>query len=152
SRLVPKIARDLETICLKCLNKEPAKRYSTALALVEDLDRFRNGETILARRALPLERGIKWARRRPAAAALLGLAVTVFLGLTLGGAFYERNRRLREGERSQRDLRLMSDMSRLIDRSREVRSAKELSQLQVEMSGLIGGLNNEDESRLDGLH
>ncbi len=90
SRLVPRVARDLETICLKCLQKEPSKRYSLAIALQEDIDRFRNGETILARRTPALERGIKWARRRPVRAALLGAAAAAFLGLTIGGASYER--------------------------------------------------------------
>src|SRR5262249_10691444 len=56
SRLVPRIARDLETICLKCLRKEPQKRYESAEALADDLDRYRHGDTIKARRTSVWER------------------------------------------------------------------------------------------------
>jgi WD40 repeat protein len=77
SRLVPKVARDLECICLKCLEKEPARRYGTASALAEDLGRFLNGEPIHARPASSWERAWKWARRRPAIAALSAAVVLV---------------------------------------------------------------------------
>jgi WD40 repeat protein/serine/threonine protein kinase len=68
--------RDLETICLKCLRKEPAQRYASALELANDLQRFQSGEPIRARPVSPWERGVKWARRRPAAALLV---VTLFV-------------------------------------------------------------------------
>jgi WD40 repeat protein len=82
-RLQPDVPRDLETICLKCLNKDPRRRYPSAAALAEDLERFLGGRTILARPAGPLERGWKWARRRPAEALL---SAAVVLSTALGFA------------------------------------------------------------------
>src|SRR5207237_355385 len=77
-RLRPKIPRDLETICLKCLEKEPDKRYASAAALAADLGRFLAGEPIIARPASAWEHTVKWARRRPAVAALLAVIMLVF--------------------------------------------------------------------------
>ena len=75
----PSIPRDLETICLKCLEKEPARRYASAEALAEDLERWLDGRPIAARRASLVERCYKWASRRPTAAALL-LACLLAIG------------------------------------------------------------------------
>jgi hypothetical protein len=70
-----RVPRDLEVICLKCLEKDPKRRYGSADALADDLERYVRGEPILARRTSMPERVVKWARRRPAIAALLGLVV-----------------------------------------------------------------------------
>jgi serine/threonine protein kinase/TolB-like protein/Flp pilus assembly protein TadD len=74
----PNIDRDLSTICLKCLEKDPKARYSSALALAEDLGHWLKHEPILARRTGPLTRGVKWVRRNPTsgllAASLVALA------------------------------------------------------------------------------
>ena len=83
SQLVPRVSRDLETICLKCLHKEPARRYATAGALAGDLAHYLRGEPILARRTPAWERAAKWAKRRPAAAAAI-CGGSLFLGLTAG--------------------------------------------------------------------
>jgi serine/threonine-protein kinase len=75
-RLVnPKVDRDLSTICLKCLEKDPKRRYSSALALAEDLEHWLRHEPIRARRTGVLARGRKWIRRNPAAAALVVMSV-----------------------------------------------------------------------------
>jgi tetratricopeptide (TPR) repeat protein len=83
SRLRPRLPRDLETICLKCLRKEPQKRYVTAMALADDLDRFLAGQPVHARPAPAWELAIKWARRHPALAALIGTAVSAAVALTV---------------------------------------------------------------------
>src|SRR5262249_44207434 len=70
-QLQPKVPRDLETICLKCLQKDAQRRYDSSADLAEDLRCWRQGEPIEARPAGLVERGLKWMRRRPTTAALL---------------------------------------------------------------------------------
>ena len=84
SRIQPGLPRDIETICLKCLEKVPGRRYATAGALAEDLRRYRAGESILAHPAPAWERAWKWLRRRPTLAAALAVVV-VAVGILLGG-------------------------------------------------------------------
>ena len=88
-RLQPRLPRDLETICLKCLAKEPGRRYATAEGLADDLHRFLTGEPIRARRTRWWEHAWKWARRRPALAALAVLNLGLLLALLVGGGVYQ---------------------------------------------------------------
>ena len=90
SQLVPRLARDLETICLKCLHKDPQKRYSTAEELAKDLDRYREGKPIKARPTPLWEHGLKWTKRRPVAALSIAVSLLAFFGLTLGFIVYQR--------------------------------------------------------------
>ena len=85
SRLQGLVPRDVDTICLKCLEKDPRRRYASAQLLAEDLRRFQAGEPILARRVRLPERAWKWARRRPALAGLVLVLFLATLGVALGG-------------------------------------------------------------------
>jgi serine/threonine-protein kinase len=83
----PGINRDLETMCLKYLEKEPGRRYASAEVLADDLRRWLEGEPIQARRSGRLERAVKWARRRPAVAALIVVSCVAFSALAGSGVF-----------------------------------------------------------------
>ena len=93
SRVHPKLPRDLETICLKCLEKDRHRRYHTAAALADDLHRFLSGEPIAARPPAPWERGVKWMKRRPAVAALLTVGLVALL--TVAGVILRTNARVK---------------------------------------------------------
>ncbi len=105
SRLQPRIPRELDTICLHCLQKQPARRYAGARELADDLRRFAEGRPIRALPSGPVERGLKWARRRPAAAGLLLTAVIAAAALVgLGLAMNRALRRQRDVALEQAEL------------------------------------------------
>jgi len=101
-RLNDKVPRDLETICLKALEKDPPRRYARAADLAHDLRQFLAGQPIAARPTPPWERAWKWARRRPAVAGLLALVVLVG-SLGLGGVLAQWQRA--EAARREADTR-----------------------------------------------
>ena len=84
SRLNAAVPRDLETICLKCLEKDPGRRYASAAALAEDLQRFQRNEPIIARPIGPAGRVLRWSRRDPSGAALVATALAL-VALAMGG-------------------------------------------------------------------
>ena len=100
SRLVPQIPSDLETICLKCLRKEPEQRYWDAEALADDLRRYLDGKPLQARPVGRTERFVKWVRRRPAVASLL--SALVVLVVLIGFLFVvDYGRRASEQQRAR---------------------------------------------------
>jgi hypothetical protein len=106
-QLQPKVPRDLETICLKCLQKEPPRRYGSARELTEDLERFLGGLAIRARPVSRPERLWRWAKRNPTVAGLLTAVSTLLVALAVGSTvaavlLYDLRQ---QAERSARDAR-----------------------------------------------
>jgi WD40 repeat protein/predicted Ser/Thr protein kinase len=103
-RLQPKVPRDLETVCLKCLSKEPTRRYPGAAALAEDLRRYLAGEPVRARPVGAVGRAVRWARRRPSMAALVAVCATVAAVAFAVVTWEGRQARLAQGraERAQK--------------------------------------------------
>jgi hypothetical protein len=104
---VPALPRDIATVCLKCLQKEPTRRYATAAALADDLRRFQAGEPVVARPIGRTVRAWRWCRRNPVAATL---AAGVLLGLVgTAGALVVVSGKNRELERANRDIQNSRD-------------------------------------------
>jgi tetratricopeptide (TPR) repeat protein len=102
-RLQPRCPRDLETVCHKCLEKSPEKRYSTAAAMADDLDRYLDGRPVLARRAGPAERAFKWARRSPLQAAL-GMVAAVCLVMFVAVVLLQARADRQDADLIRRDM------------------------------------------------
>jgi tetratricopeptide (TPR) repeat protein len=140
-RLQLDVPRDLEILCLKCLEKEPKKRYRSAGALADDLHRYLEGEPIAARPVGALERGLKWARRRPAVAALYAVSAAAALGLLgLTGWHYVDLRATLDDARTnwhREEEQRRDDEARFRRAEQERREAERLAGVRAEAEGLV---------------
>ena len=141
SRLNAKVPRDLETICLKCLEKNPQQRYATAAELADDLERFNRHEPIHARAITPAERAMRWVRRNPLQSALAVTAI-ILLGVIVGNTIQER--RLAAQRRAEK-ARLYDRYESGIELVQEERFGEAMAIL-----GKLGDGGNEDlRKRID---
>jgi serine/threonine-protein kinase len=150
-RLQPNLPRDLQTICLKCLEKQVRGRYASARALANDLERFLEGKPIVARPARGWERTWKWMRRKPALAGLITVSALSAVGVTAGVVVYNvqlqravdrasanevdaRRQQRRAGEHYNEARDSLERMLQRFDRYRlgEVPQLKELQRRQLE--------------------
>ncbi|HVK12357.1 MAG TPA: serine/threonine-protein kinase [Gemmataceae bacterium] len=100
----PRVPRDLDAVCRRCLEKEPAARYPSAADLADDLDRFARGEPVRAKPVGPVRRALRWARRHPVPTALGATAATaVLVAAAVGARAWERERWHRLELRAARD-------------------------------------------------
>ena len=125
SRLNTKVPRDLETICLKCLSKEPQRRYASAAALADDLRRFGEGRPIQARPVGWGERSWRWCRRNPTAAALLVTALAL-VGLASGGGVWLVQQRARHDAEMRNEVGTAVAQAERLRKGFHFREAREL--------------------------
>ena len=147
ARLNPTGAARPGTICLKCLHKEPARRYATAAALAEDLQRFLRGEPIAARPPGRWERLVRWLRRHPAQAALLATTVLVVLAAVGGGGWLigQRTQTVRAVEADVREVVRLQQQSALP----EARAALQRAQIRLGDDGPDSARSLVDQARHD---
>jgi serine/threonine-protein kinase len=137
-RLQPGLPRDLQTICLKCLQKDPARRYASAGALADDLGRFLRGEPIAARPVSRPEQLWKWARRRPAAAALVGLSGVFAAVLVAGGLLYQARLREARDESQANAAAALRQQQQAAAQYRQARVALQRMLSRLQERGLAG--------------
>jgi tetratricopeptide (TPR) repeat protein len=159
SQLEPRVPFDLETICLKCLQKEPARRYATAEELADDLRRYLHHEPILARPVSAWERAWKWGKRRPATVALLAVCVAAVLSMVMLVVWHnvslrdrldealadEREAREREHDavEEHRLSQVRNEGQRLYDSARVALAADDLANARLDLTKALTMLRGE---------
>ncbi len=121
----PGLERDIETVCMKCLEKSPERRYASPQLLADDLSRFLNNQPVKARPVSTPERIWRWCGRNPAIATLTGAVAALLIATTITAvslAISERNSRLLSQENSRREAGLNSALNQALDRATQERA------------------------------
>jgi serine/threonine protein kinase/Flp pilus assembly protein TadD len=154
AQLLPKVPLDLNTICLKCLQKEADKRYANAGELADDLRRFLAGEPVRARPVRFWERGLKWVRRNPTVAALIVVSLVALASL-VGCALLYLEHRARAAETSLSEERRKQEeekksrlfkVERLIREAQTARAGKNWEQARISLTDALARMEANDPS------
>jgi hypothetical protein len=147
------VPRDLETICLKCLQKDPRERYRTAQELALDLGRFLDGKPVEARAVSGLERLLKWVKRHPATAAVYGLVLVVTVLGLIGGSMAwlwqdaETARQEAESNRNNAEINRLKAIdaeaatNKALEGEKQARAREAVAKQQVEVLNYIFQIN-----------
>ncbi len=152
SHLRPKMSFDLETICLKCIARDPQKRYSSALELADDLDRFLDGEPVLARRTPVWERALKLAQRHPVKAVMLAMSLMAS-GVIFGAVQHAQKQesdRIRHAQERETDRinGLVQTGEEEVFKAQGAVAQENWADARTIVAGLLSRVENERESRL----
>jgi len=148
SQLNAKIPRDLETICLKCLNKEPERRYASAAALADDLIRFREGRPIHARPVGLVGRLSRWCRRKPTAAAFVATALILTVVAVGGVAWLERQKAEQRSETARKEGRIWQTVEAAMAQAAGLQEQGRWPEAQATLKGAQNLLNSSALSAL----
>jgi eukaryotic-like serine/threonine-protein kinase len=158
-QLEPRVPYDLETICLKCLEKDPARRFATAAELADDLHRFAEGDPILARPTPAWERAWKWGKRRKTTVALVAVIALAIAGgvlfvfwhnVSLRGQLDRALAEERKARQSEQDARQENHLSlvrhegeKLFDSARVAAAAHDWSNARLDLEKALTTIGNE---------
>jgi len=148
--LSAQIDRDLETICLKCLEKDAARRYGSAEALADDLHRWLHGVPIEARPSTAWERMSKWIRRRPAAAALVGVTTMATAALLAGGLVFNAELQVALGDVKTKQTELDGANRQVQDKQEAAQKANEAAKQYQDKARELAALAADRALRAEG--